>query len=158
MNWSLASHPRLKLLGVGVAVLLLVLIVIASFMDEPLRAYAERRANQALDGYHVTIGSLDFHPLRLSLDLENVVLAQEKRLDQPLVKIARWTASIQRREILTGNVVSDHRIEKPVVHFTRTQAAEEMRDERDVKKRAWQKAVLNCIRWQSTPCRLSTGM
>lgn len=142
MNGFLSSHPRLKTIGLILAVILLLLTVAFSFVDEPLRAYAERQANQALDGYQLTIGSLDFHPLGLSVDLENVVLAQEKHPEQPLAKIAQWTASIHWREILTGNVVSDHRVERPVVHFTRTQASEEAHDDRDLKERGWQKALV----------------
>ena len=138
MDWSLSSHPRLKMTGIVLVVIFLFLIVAFSFIDEPLRRYAERRANQALEGYHLTIGSLDFHPFGLSVDLKNVVVAQEKHPEPPLANIAQWTASIHWRELLTGNVVSDHQIERPVIHFTRTQAAEEARDERDLKERGWQ--------------------
>lgn len=157
MDWSLSSHPRLKKTGIILAVVLLLLIVAFSFIDEPLRRYAERHANQALQGYHLTIGSLDFHPLGLSVDLENVVLAQEKRPEQPLATIGRWTASIHWRELLTGNVVSDHQIERPVVHFTRTQAAEEARDERDLNERGWQKAVLELYPLEINALQITDG-
>ncbi|MGZ8422185.1 MAG: DUF748 domain-containing protein, partial [Nitrospira sp.] len=157
MDWALSSHPRLKMTGVVLAVMFVFLILAFAFIDEPLRVYAERRANQALDGYHLTIGSLDFHPIGLSVDLENVVLAQEKRPGQPLANIGQWTASIHWRELLTGNVVSDHRIERPVVHFTRTQAAEEVRDERDVKERGWQKAVLELYPLEINALEITDG-
>ncbi|MCC2640385.1 MAG: uncharacterized protein K0S45_798 [Nitrospira sp.] len=157
MDWSLSSHPRLKTTGIVLAVLLILLIVAFSFIDEPLRSYAERRANQALQGYHVTIGSLDFHPLGLSVDLENVVLVQEKHPEQPLADIARWTASIHWRELFTGNVVSDHQIERPVVHFTRTQAAVEARDKRDLKERGWQQAVLELYPLEINALEISDG-
>ncbi len=144
MDWSRrSSHPRLKAIGIVLAVALVFLMVAFAFIDEPLRRYAERRANQALEGYHLTIGALDFHPIGLSVDLENVILAQDKHPDQPLANIGRWRASIHWREFLTGNVVSDHRIERPVIHFTRMQALEEARDERDLKEKGWQKAVLD---------------
>ena len=157
MNGFLSSHPRLKTIGVILAVILLLLTVAFSFVDEPLRAYAERQANQALDGYHLTIGSLDFHPLGLSVDLENVVLAQAKHPEQPLANIAQWTASIHWREILTGNVVSDHRVERPVVHFTRDQAAEEVHDDRDLKERGWQRALLELYPLEINALEISDG-
>lgn len=157
MDWSLSSHPRLKTIGIVVVVVLLFLVVAFSFIDEPLRRYAERQANQALKGYHLTIGSLDFHPVGLSVDLENVVLAQEKHPEQPLATIGRWTASIHWRELLTGNVVSDHRIERPVIHFTRTQAAEEVSDERDLKERGWQQAVLELYPLEINALEISDG-
>ena len=142
MDWFRGSHPRLKRIAIITAVILMVLSVAFSFVDEPLRRYAERHANQSLKGYHLQIGTLDLHPLGLSVDLENVVLAQEKRPEQPLARIDRWTASVHWRELLTGNVVSDHEIVRPIIHLTRTQATEEARDGRDVKERGWQKAVL----------------
>ena len=157
MKRSLASHPWLKKTGIVLAVIAVLLIVAFSFLDESLRAYAERRANQTLNGYTLTIGSLDFHPIGLSAELDNVVLAQTKRPDQPLVEIGRWSASIHWRKLLTGNVVSDHRIERPVVHFTRTQAAEEAADERDLKDRGWQKAVLDLYPLEINALEISDG-
>lgn len=136
------SHPLLKKIAIIAAVVMAVLSVAFAFVDEPLRRYAERQANRALKGYHLQIGALDFHPLGLSVDLEDVVLAQEKRPEQPLARIDRWTAGIHWRDLLTGNVVSDHEIVRPIIHLTRTQATEEARDDRDLKARGWQKAVL----------------
>ncbi len=142
MNWLRQPHPRLKITAIILAVLSLCLIVAVSLSDEPLRAYAERQANQSLDGYHVTIGALDFHPLGLSVDFRDLALTTDTGPDQPLVKIGQWSASIHWREILTGHVVSDHRIERPVLHLTRKQATDEARDERHLKEKGWQQALL----------------
>ncbi|WHZ16247.1 MAG: hypothetical protein OJF52_003096 [Nitrospira sp.] len=157
MNWSLASQRRWKQIGIGVIVSVMLVAVAVAFIDEPLRVYAERRANRALDGYHLTIGALDFHPLGLSVELENVVLMQAKRPEQPLAKIARWNASIHWRKLLTRNVVSDHRIERPVVYFTRAQAAEETADERDLKEGGWQEAVLQLYPVEINALQISDG-
>lgn len=157
MDRFFGSHPRLKKIGIVAAVILVLLFLAFSFVDEPLRRYAERQANQALKGYHLQIGALDFHPVGLSVDLENVVLVQEKRPEQPLAKIDRWTASIHWRELLTGNVVSDHEIVRPVIHFTRTQAAEEARDDRDLKERGWQKAVLELYPVEINALKITDG-
>jgi len=155
MAWSLASHPRLKQIGIGLALLLLLLIVVVSLIDEPLRAYIERRVNQTLDGYSLTIGSLDLHPFGFSVDLENVVLAQTKRPEQPILKIPLWSASVHWRQLLTGNVVSDHRIERPVVHFTQMQA-EEAGDEQK-KERGWQRALQEVYPLKVNALQISDG-
>ena len=60
---------RVTKLLVGVAVLLVVLLAAALFIDEPLRAYVEQKMNRSLKGYRVHIGALDFHPIGASLDL-----------------------------------------------------------------------------------------
>ena len=46
-------------------------VIAASMADEPLRRYAEDKANSALPGFHVTIGALDLHPLTLSADVRD---------------------------------------------------------------------------------------
>ena len=157
MVWSLSSHPRLKKTALVVAVVLLVLFVAFSFVDEPLRNYAEQQANQALKGYHLQIGSLAFHPVGLSVDLKHVVLTQDKRPEPALARIDRWTASIHWRELLTGNLVSDHEIVRPVIHFTRAQAAEEARDDRDLKERGWQQAVRELYPFEINALKVSDG-
>lgn len=153
----LSLHPWLKKIGIAVAVVIVLLVVVFAFLDETLRKYAERRANQTLNGYTLTIGSLDFHPIGCSVELENVVLAQAKRPDQPLLEIGKWTASIHWRKLLSGNVVSDHQIERPVVRFTRTQAAEEVADERAEKDRGWQRTVLALYPLEVNALSISDG-
>lgn len=157
MNSFLSSSPWLKNTGIVVAVIVLLLIGIFSFLDEPLRRYAERRANQALDGYTLTIGSLDFHPIGLSVELGDVVLVQAKHPDQPVVKIGRWNANIHWRKLLSGNVVSDHQIERPVVSVTRTQVVEEASDERALKDRGWQQAVIELYPLEINALEISDG-
>jgi hypothetical protein len=104
-------------------------------MDEPVRSYIERSANQQLEGYHIRIGKLDLHPLNLSLDLENVVLIQTAQPDPPLATIPSWHASMQWSRLLRGQIVSDHVVDHPTVNFTRSQTKEEAKDPR---QKAWQ--------------------
>ena len=75
--------PRwLKWTGVSLAVLIVLVLIIASVMDRFLRGYVERYANQKLEGqgYHLRVGKLDIHPLSLSLDIEDVAFIQADRL------------------------------------------------------------------------------
>jgi hypothetical protein len=110
------------------------------FLDEPFRAYAERELNSRLPAYTFRIGRLDFHPIGLSLDLEDITVLQNAHPHPPLAQIAQWHASIHWRALLSGRLVSDHRIDHPVIHFTRPQAAQEIEDA-PARKQSWQEAM-----------------
>ena len=91
MDQSLRTHHAWKYVGIGVATIVLGALIAIAFIDEPLRGFIERRVNQRLDGYRLTIGSLDFHPIGFSIDLENVVLVKTQHPDQPILKLPFWT-------------------------------------------------------------------
>src|SRR5512132_2178256 len=58
----------------GLVILVVLVIIAAFFIDEPLRQRMEANLNRALQGYTVRIGKLDFHPIGLSLDLEDSLI------------------------------------------------------------------------------------
>jgi hypothetical protein len=117
------------------------LAVIASlFVDEPLRTYAERQLNEHIKGYTFHIGALDFHPLGFSVDLERVTVIQNDHPDPPVAELAKWHASIHWRELLSGHLVSDQYIDRPIVHVTRPQAAQEVQGG-PIEENAWQEAL-----------------
>ena len=124
------------------AVLGVVLGVVIAFLDEPLRIYAERAFNGRVDGYTLSIEKLDFHPIGLSVDFENVRLMQNEHPDPPVVHLPRWHASIHWAALLHGHLVSDHRLERPVLKITRPQMKTEAQDETPLQDRGWQDAVL----------------
>ncbi|MBI4003126.1 MAG: DUF748 domain-containing protein [Nitrospira defluvii] len=142
MDQSLPTRRRWKRVGIGLALCVVLLSIAGACIDDPLRGYIERPVNQSLDGYRLTIGSLDFHPVGFSIDLENVVLVQTQQPDQPILKIPLWSASVHWRDLLRGALVSDHRFERPSVRVTRAQAAEEAGDDWALKERGWQEALL----------------
>ncbi len=113
-----------------------------AFIDEPLRAYIERQLNSRVVGYSFRIGSLDFHPIGFSVDLEHVTMFQSEHPDPPVAEIPKWHASIHWRELLTGHLVSDHSIDRPTLHITRSQVKKEAQDDVPVEERGWQEAVL----------------
>ena len=98
-------------IGIPVGALIVLGLTLA-FIDEPLRAYAERQLNQRVEGYTFHIGALDFHPIGLSMDLENVSVVQRDHPDPPVAQLTKWHASIHWRELLSGKLVSDHLIER----------------------------------------------
>ncbi|MDC4225043.1 MAG: DUF748 domain-containing protein [Candidatus Manganitrophus sp.] len=119
----------------------LLLVIVGFFIDEPLRRYMEREANRNLKGYTVRIGALDFHPIGLSLDLMDVKILQEAHPTPPTASIQKASASLQWREILTGDIVSNWRIERPILYLNFKQAKKETKDTTPVKERGWQEAV-----------------
>ena len=136
--------------------MLVVLGLAALFIDEPLRAYAERELNRRVDGYTFHIGALDFHPIGLSLDLERITVVQNEHPEPPIAQLAKWHASIHWRELLSGHLVSDQWIDHPIVHFTRPQAAKEVQDPPPDQK-GWQDAVFAIYPLQINEFRINDG-
>lgn len=129
-------------IGVAAVGLIVLVIIGALFIDAPLRGYLERQANRALHGYTLSIGSLDFHPIGFSIDLADVVLLQDRNPEQPVLTIPKWSMNVHWRELFTGNLVSEHRFERPSIRISRSQAIDEFEDETELKERGWQDAVL----------------
>jgi len=142
----------------GIPLFLLLIIVLAlAFIDEPLRRYAERQFNSRVEGYTFHIGSLDFHPIGLSLDLEDVSVVQNDHPDPPVAQLTKWHASIHWRELLSGHLVSDQSIDRPIVHFTRPQASKEVQDDMPVEERGWQDAILAVYPLKINEFRINDG-
>ena len=136
--------------------LILVLVLAASLLDEPLRSYAERTVNERLPAYTVHIGALDLHPLTLSLDLEDVVVKQKDHPDPPLAAISKIHGSLQWSALVRGRFVTDEWIDRPVIHFTRPQAAKEL-DAPPEQKQSWQEALFAMQEVQVNEIRLTNG-
>ncbi len=153
---SRALHRVWQWLAAAALLVLLVLGIAVLFIDEPLRAYAERELNRRVEGYTFRIGALDFHPLGLSLDVEQVTVVQNEHPDPPIAQVATWHASIHWRELFSGRLVSDQWINHPVVHFTRPQAAKEVQDP-PANQKGWQEAVLAIYPVQLNELRITDG-
>jgi uncharacterized protein involved in outer membrane biogenesis len=122
--------------------LLVILVVIAAFfIDEPLRRRTEAKINASLKGYTVQIGKLDFHPIGFSLDLENLVITQDANPDPPVAEIPNLTASVNWRALLSGHVVADFEINNPKLFINLKQSQNEIKDETPIQERGWQEAV-----------------
>lgn len=145
----------MRLIGASIALILLVVIVV-SFLDEPLRAYAERDLNQRLPAYIVHIGRLDLHPLTLSLDLEDVVVRQKDHQDPPIASVSKLHGSFQWTALLSGHLVTDLSIEQPVVHVTRPQAAKELEASPE-RKQSWQEALFAVQEVKANEIRITAG-
>ncbi|MGC3974479.1 MAG: DUF748 domain-containing protein [Nitrospira sp.] len=134
------QRGRWRWIAVACAAVLILAGIAVWFIDEPLRAYAERQLNSHMAGYTFHIGALDFHPVGLSVDLENVTVVQDAHPAPPLAHIAEWHASIHWKALLSGRLVSDHIIDRPLLHFTRPQAAQGAKDA-PAQQKSWQEAL-----------------
>ena len=153
---KLPAFPKwLWWLAIPIGLILIILIVVA-FLDEPLRAYAEREMNQRLPAYMIHIGALDLHPLTLSLDLEDVVVRQKDNPGPPLAAISTIHGSLQWSALLRGRLVTDGLIDHPVIHFTRPQAAKEVEAPPE-QKQSWQEALFAVQEVQINEVRLTNG-
>jgi len=101
----------------------------------------EAEINESLKGYSVRIGRLDFHPIGLSLDLEELTIYQSAHPDPPIAHIPNLSASVHWKGLLHGIIVADWEIDNPSIRFDLSQFREEARDETPIKERGWQDAV-----------------
>jgi hypothetical protein len=101
----------------------------------------EAQINKSLKGYSVRIGRLDFHPIGLSLDLEELTIYQSAHPDPPIAHIPALSCSIHWKALLHGMVAADWEIDNPSIRFDLSQFRQEARDETPIKERGWQDAV-----------------
>jgi hypothetical protein len=123
------------------SVVAVTLVGLDHFLDEPLRRQTERRLNERLRGYTVTLRALDFHVVGGSLDLRDLTVVQNLNPDPPVARIPRLSASIQWRELVGGTVVADFLIDRPVLHINRRQLKSEADDRVPIQTRGWQEAL-----------------
>lgn len=121
--------------------LVIIVIVVGLFIDEPLRRYAEQAMNSRLQGYTVRLGKLDLHPLSFSVDLYDVAIMQNAHPEPAIVRVPRLKASVHWRALLSARVVSDVLVERPAVSANLVQIREEAADDIPVQERGWQEAV-----------------
>lgn len=125
----------------GLGVIVVLLVVAAYFIDEPLRRRTEAKINAALDGYTVRIGKLDFHPIGFSLDLEDSVIVQDAQPEPPVAQIPNLTASVNWRALLSGRVVAAFEINNPKFFINLKQTQTESEDDVPIEERGWQAAA-----------------
>ncbi len=149
-RWIVAAVALLALAGLASAIALF-------FIDEPLRRYTEAKMNARLKGYTVTIGALHFSPINFSLELRDTVVVQHEHPDPPVANIERLYASVHWRALLSGRVVGDILIDRPVVFLDLPQAKQEISDATPVKDKGWQEALQAIYPLKINELRISRG-
>ena len=125
----------------AISLLLMSIFAAAYLLDEPLRRKIEGDLNNRLKGYTVRIGRLDFHPLGLSLDLENSTIYQNAQPDPAIARIPYLSASVHWKALLFGRLAADFEIHSPVVHLDLTHFSQEVKDEVPIEDKGWQDAL-----------------
>ena len=136
------QNSRLFRWGVGIpAVLALALYTASFFLDEPLRSNMEKNINRDLKGYSVRLPKLHLQLLDLSLTLKEMTVLQQAHPDPPVVYFPALRASIHWREIFSGKLVAEFKLDRPKININLLQLQSEAASEVSLKERGWQQAV-----------------
>lgn len=97
--------------------------------------------NRHLTDYTVRVGKAYFHPIGLSLDLEDLVLLQNEIPDPPVASIKRLHASVHWTALIKGRLVGDFLIGRPKLYINLKQARKEAESETTLEQKGWQDAL-----------------
>jgi hypothetical protein len=134
------SKPLLWVLGI-LAALALLLLVASFFLDEPVRSMTEKKINRDLKGYSVQLPGLHVQLIGLSLTLKGLTVRQTAHPEPPVASFPYLKASIHWREILSGSLVAEFRLDEPKLHINLQQLRNEAASKVSMKDRGWQQAV-----------------
>ena len=131
----------LWILGI-LGTLILIVFIASFFIDEPLRRMTERRVNDRLKGYTVRIEKLHLQLIGFSMTIKGLSIRQQAHPEPPVAYFPYFRASVHWREILSGRLVADFRLNGPRIHVNRAQLQKEAKgDDVKMKDRGWQEAV-----------------
>jgi len=128
--------------GAGVLIaLILVLFIVSFFLDEPLRKYMENKLNNDLKGYSVRLPAAHFQLIGLTMTLKGLTVYQEAHPKPPIAQFPVLRAGVHWREIFSGRLVAEFRLDRPKVNINLLQLRKEAASKVPLKKRGWQQAV-----------------
>ena len=129
-----------KWVALTALVLLILAVVGLMVVNRQLPALIERQLNAQVEGYRFTVGQATLSP-SLSLDIQRLTMIQTDHPDPPVAEIPRWVLSIQWSQILSGVLVSDYLVSRPILHITLPQATNELQEEVPIHEKGWREAV-----------------
>ena len=153
---SLAARVVVRV-AIAVAVLVLIVGIASLAIDEPVRRSMERKANQRLADYSVSIGKLDLQLYRLAVDLKNVTIRQKSNPDPAVAELPRLHASVQWKALLSGHLVADFLFDQPKLYVNLTQARSEIQSPTKLKDKGWQEAALAIFPLKINSLRVRDG-
>jgi hypothetical protein len=134
--------PRWLLWTLGILLGLALILFIASFfIDEPLRRTMEKKVNRDLKGYTVRIPKLHLQLIGLSLTLRDLSVFQNAYPNPPIAFFPYLRASVHWREILSGKLVAEFRLDDPRLNINLPQLKHEVAHKDTIKQRGWQQAL-----------------
>jgi len=132
---------KYRWIGGILAVLIVPAYTAAYLIDEPLRAYVEREANQRLTGYTLRIRALSVHPHTLSFDVKDATLIQDANPKVPIADIHRLNTTIHWRALLHRRLVADMTFARPKFHLDLSHIQTEAASNVSLKDKGWQHAL-----------------
>jgi hypothetical protein len=139
VRWALRRSTQLL---IAVAALLIGLLILDRWVDEPLRRSIERRSNQKLQGYNLRLGAASWSPWRFTtLALERLVVRQDSHPDPAVLDFPRASCSLEWRALFHGRLVGDCELDQPRLHIDSGQLLAERRDNVALSDRGWQDAI-----------------
>jgi len=130
LKWSVVTLGAVILLAVGG------LFVV----NRELPGLIERQLNAHVEGYQFTVGHATLSP-NLSLEIRQLTMVQIDHPNPPVAEIPSWVLSIQWSQILSGVLVSDYVVNRPILHVTLPQAKQELQEDVPVHQKGWREAV-----------------
>lgn len=128
--------------GVGIPVALVLVLYVASFLlDEPLRRITEEKINRDLKGYSVLLPGLHVQLIGLSSTLKGLTILQQAHPDPPIAYFPILKVSIHWREILSGRLVAELRLDQPKININLLQLRNEAASKVPLKEIGWQQAL-----------------
>jgi len=128
--------------ALGVPAALALLLFIASFLlDEPLRRMMERNINRDLKGYSVVLPKLHVELIGLALTLKGLTIRQDAHPEPPVAFFPAIKASIHWREIFSGKLVAEFRLDRPKLNINLQQLHIEAASKLSLQERGWQRAL-----------------
>jgi hypothetical protein len=120
-----------------------VLLIIAAYLIpiDALRQYAERRINQHLTDYTVTVGRAYFYPMGLSLVLDDLVLIQNANPDPPVARIERLHSRVHWTPLIKASLVGDVLIDQPRLYINLNQVKSEDDSKTSFAQKGWRDAL-----------------
>ena len=135
------KDSRTLLAGAGISVTVVLIISITAFLlEEPLRSITEKKLNRDLKGYSVRLPKLHIRLRDLSVSLNDLVV-QQAHPNPPVASFPVLKASIHWREILSGKLVAEFKLDRPKININLLQLRSETASRASLKERGWQQAV-----------------
>jgi hypothetical protein len=141
----------------GVLAIAVVAVAAAYFADEPIRRVIERQMNQRLKGFSATIRAVSFHPIGLSLTVQDLVFTQNAHPNPPVLRVTRLDASVQWKALIHGKLVADFRLVDPALYVNRQQLQAEAADPTPLQEHGWQEAFEAIYPLKINEVRITTG-
>jgi hypothetical protein len=105
----------------------------------------------------VRLPALHFQILTLSVTLKGLTVTQDAHPDPPVAYFPRIRAGVHWREILSGKLVAEFRLDRPRLNINLKQLRTEAASKVPLKKRGWQQAVEDVYPLKINVLRINDG-